>query len=341
MVNILIVGCGGIGTIAALNLQSGGKARVTTVLRSNYDHVKQHGFHIRSLDHGVVESFRPDTIRNAVPNVSEENIEPYRYIVCTTKNIADVPPSLSDLIRPAVTPGYSVIVLIQNGLNIEKPILDAFPQNIVLSSVSFCGSHEVGTGQIVHEDHDRAFIGAFDNPNLDAQVQQEAATDFVEIYKAGGKCSPEYQPNVGWTRWRKLVYNACLNSICAVTDLDTGRMQLADGAIDNLVRPAMQEIRAAAEAYGHDLPEELVEAMIRMDPITMYNPPSMQVDLRKGRYCEFETIVGEPLRAGLARGVPMPLLTALYHILRAVQWKTKERNGFVTIPEPEDHSVKR
>ncbi len=61
MANILIVGCGGIGTISALNLQHGGKARVTTVMRSNYDHVKEHGFHIRSVDHGVVESFRSNT----------------------------------------------------------------------------------------------------------------------------------------------------------------------------------------------------------------------------------------------------------------------------------------
>lgn len=73
MANVLLVGCGGIGTIAALNLQTGGKARVTTVLRSNYDHVKQHGFHIRSLDHGVVESFRPDISMPLPPSCSLED----------------------------------------------------------------------------------------------------------------------------------------------------------------------------------------------------------------------------------------------------------------------------
>lgn len=59
MANILILGCGGVGTIAALNLQPGGKARATTVMRSNYDHVNEHGFQIRSVDHGIVESFPP------------------------------------------------------------------------------------------------------------------------------------------------------------------------------------------------------------------------------------------------------------------------------------------
>lgn len=67
----------------------------------------------------------------------------------------------------------------------------------------------------------------------------------------------------------------------------------------------------------------------------------MQVDIRKGRYCEFENIVGEPLRDGLARCVPMPVLNVVYHQLAAIQWKLKENMGPIVIPEPEDFSVKQ
>lgn len=56
---VLVVGSGGIGTIAALNIQLGGQAEVTCVLRSNFQKVSQNGFKIESIDHGVVESFRP------------------------------------------------------------------------------------------------------------------------------------------------------------------------------------------------------------------------------------------------------------------------------------------
>lgn len=216
----------------------------------------------------------------AIPDVAKEKLEPFKYVICTTKNYADVPPTVAELLRPAVTPGYSVIVLVQNGLNIEKPLLAAYPQNIILSGVSFCGSHQVSTGEIVQDDTDRLYVGAFRNASLDPAVEDQEAKEFAAIYGAGGKCLCEHQPDVGFTRWRKLLYNACLNSLCAITDLDTGRIQLADGAVDNLVRPAMEEVRAAAKAYGHNLPPELVDAMIQMDPITMYNPPSMQVDMR-------------------------------------------------------------
>lgn len=45
----------------------------------------------------------------------------------------------------------------------------------------------------------------------------------------------------------------------------------------------------------------------------------------KGNYTEFENIVGEPLRVGTALGVSMPTLHVVYHILKAFQWRLKEK----------------
>lgn len=56
---ILVVGCGGIGCMAALNLEFGGQAQVTAVLRSSYQIVEKQGFTINSVDHGQVRGFRP------------------------------------------------------------------------------------------------------------------------------------------------------------------------------------------------------------------------------------------------------------------------------------------
>ena len=218
------------------------------------------------------------SVVNHVPKASEKQFD---YIVCTTKNQPDCPPALTELIAPAVQPGRTVIVLIQNGLNIEKPIFEAFPNNIVLSGVSMIGSHETEPGIIEHDDNDRVLIGPFRNTNLKAEDEEAAARDFVRIYSAGGKTDCERQLDVNFARWRKLVYNACLNSICALTGLDTGRIRLADGAIDGLVKPAMEEIRAAAKADGVNLPPDVCDFMINIDPLTMYLPPSMLGDIRK------------------------------------------------------------
>lgn len=61
--NILVVGFGGVGTISAFNLEAGGLATVTGVLRSNYDIVKNDGFKIWSIDHGDIPSWRPSNSR--------------------------------------------------------------------------------------------------------------------------------------------------------------------------------------------------------------------------------------------------------------------------------------
>lgn len=87
-----------------------------------------------------------------MPDVGKECLRPFDFIVVTTKNIADVSPTVTEIIAPAVTAGHTTIVLLQNGLNIEKPLLVAFPMNPVLSGVSLIGAAETSPGVILHDD---------------------------------------------------------------------------------------------------------------------------------------------------------------------------------------------
>lgn len=57
--NVLLVGGGGVGTMAAYALEKGAKASVTLVLRSNFAVVKDQGFQITSVDHGEAKNWRP------------------------------------------------------------------------------------------------------------------------------------------------------------------------------------------------------------------------------------------------------------------------------------------
>ena len=89
--------------------------------------------------------------------------------------------------------------------------------------------------------------------------------------------------NILHDRWRKLVYNAVLNPICALLGLDTGRLRLAANGevIKNIVRPAMKEIVEAARANGVTLDEGIVQTMIDADPLEKYLAPSMLADVKK------------------------------------------------------------
>lgn len=84
---ILIVGGGGVGTIAGLNLEVGGLATVTFVLRSSYPAVKSQGFKIDSCDHGSLTGWHPSGgILPGVPNVLQGETEPFDFVLCCTKD---------------------------------------------------------------------------------------------------------------------------------------------------------------------------------------------------------------------------------------------------------------
>ncbi|KAK6428067.1 hypothetical protein LTR95_015797 [Oleoguttula sp. CCFEE 5521] len=318
---MLVVGGGGVGTIVALNLERGARANVTLVLRSNFGKVSQDGFSIRSVDHGDLTGWRPHKVVDKIPAIAN-GTSAFDFVVCCTKNVPDSKPSIEDIIQPAVTPGHTAIVLIQNGLNIELPLVTQFPRNIILSGVSFMGSHEPVAGVIEHDFEDKLVVGAFRNVNVDPEHSDSRARDFVARYSAGGRTVCEYTADANRSRWEKLVYNATMNPICAILRTDTASLRLSD-SIENLVRPAMEEIRAAASANGYVLDASISQRMIDMDPMEIFFKPSMCMDALKGNLIEFENLVGEPLRAGKEHGVAMPVLTVIYNMCRMLQWQLK------------------
>lgn len=134
----------------------------------------------------------------------------------------------------------------------------------------------------MQDDPDRLFIGPFANPSIAPSDLEARANEFVNLYSAAGKTQCVYSPNVLHDRWKKLVYNACLNPICAITGLDTGRIRLADGAVEGLVKPAMREIVQAAKASASvELADDVVQVTVDMDPLETYLKPSMMQDLEK------------------------------------------------------------
>ncbi|KAJ5937906.1 2-dehydropantoate 2-reductase [Penicillium verhagenii] len=208
--------------------------------------------------------------------MSKSDDPPFDYIVCCTKNTPDISP-IGQIIAPAVSAGHTVIVLIQNGLNIEKPLMAQFPRNMILSGVSRIDAHEISKGVIEQKQRDLLYIGPFPSQPHDDESLRRSTLHFIDIYGAAGKTTCLYKPDVGYDRWAKLVYNATLNPVSALVDLNTGELQMTS-VIDSLVVPAMKEVMQVAEAAGHKLSDGIIEETIRSNPIEKMITPSMQVD---------------------------------------------------------------
>ncbi|KIA75400.1 hypothetical protein HK57_00119 [Aspergillus ustus] len=327
---ILIVGTGGIGTVSAYSLERGGAAQVTAVMRSNYEAAVRDGIDIDSVQYGQIKAWRPTAIVNAVPDVSKEkNITPFDYIVVTTKNIPDSPPTVSDLIAPAVTPGVTSIVLSQNGINIEKPLIARFPTTPLISSVVYTGATETAPAKVYHDDDECQKIGAFVNPGVAQDIADESARRYVGVYNPNNELEVVYNADVQTARWRKIAYNGSMNPVASILGMDTPRMRMTVHVIDDLILPIIGEVRAIAEKKGVVLPaeEELAHAVLHQDPNHTAFKPSMCQDYEKGNLMEIENILGEPLREAEALGVATPTLRIVYGIMKGLQLRVKEKKG--------------
>lgn len=342
---IIVIGAGGVGVIGALSLYYKGLSNVSLVIRSDYDLVDKRGYKINSCDYGQFENWKPHHVYRTVEDASESG-QFFDYIVVTTKNIPDGPAhsTVSQVIRPLVENNHKLsegcqtnVLLMQNGIDIEKEIWNLFDRKQyhlnVLSGIQLIGSTKVAPGVINQVGRDNLIVGAFESENKDAI---NAARKFVELYHNEGKNRAEFDENVRYSRWKKLLYNAAINTTTALVGLDVPRC--LEFGVDrksteeNIFKPAMREIVAIAATENVLLDESLITFFVEITRHIMFKP-SMCVDHEKGQLMELEVILGNPLKIARNNGVQTPVLSMLYYLLVMVQGRLREKNGLLKFDE--------
>ncbi|ODV85986.1 hypothetical protein CANARDRAFT_22770 [[Candida] arabinofermentans NRRL YB-2248] len=338
---ILLIGMGGVGSIAAYSLTYTNKSDLTVVVRSEYNTLKTTGFEIKSIDYGHIESFKPYKITNSISDAVSENGgggDGFEYIIITTKNIPDITPieTILEQCYDDESENKSTIVLLQNGFGIEKSILKKYKNANVISIVTMISSSLINN-VVNHVGSEFAKVGYFPNGNLSSKEQELSCFKLIELY-SNEKNKIEYDPDVKWTRWRKLMYNATINPISTLTDCDIGRLNIFGGD-ETLLRPSMIEIINIAKSDGCELPYDAIDSLINSDPGVYYSP-SMLVDRRKGNYVEYINILGNALDVANENNIEAPILKTMFWLLRCRQMKLMEEKGRFELPEirpgPED-----
>ena len=303
---VLVIGAGAIGSFYGAALQAGG-ADVAVVCRSDYDVVRSNGYAIESKRLGD-RVFRPaQTLRSA----SDYQGGPPDYLVVSVKVVEGT--DRAALMRGAVGPD-TVIVLIENGVEIESEIAEAFPHNELVSALAFVQVSRTAPGKVRHYAFGDLSFGNYPT-GLSDRTRQLAS-----LLVAGGiRCA--LTQDVVTVRWQKCLWNAVFNPISVLGGvLDTGQI-LGTEESEAFVRRAMQEIRAIAAATGHPLSAELIGQFIEG---TRKAPPyktSMALDYENGRPMETEVILGNAVRAGRRENVAIPSLESLYGLMKMVERK--------------------
>jgi 2-dehydropantoate 2-reductase len=316
--NILLFGAGSIGAVYLWLLSK--VADTTAVCRSNYEAVSKDGFTINSSIFGQGIHFKPDVVKDCEEAASKASGAPYDYIVVCSKAIPGIVPKI---IAPVVTPGKTVIVLIQNGVGIEQEYIDAFPGTPIVSAVVYLASTQRPSGVIKHGEVECLQIGAFPS-----SAPREQAKAFAALVHAAG-ATAEFYDDVQQKRWFKLLINASWNPICALAlSKDTDVLASCSESCD-VVFAVMMEIRDIADAYGYTMSREEVlhqlgKAQARV-PIDTGIEPSMLQDVLAGRRIEAEAIVGNLVRMGKVKGVRCDRLELLYVLAKTLDLQIARR----------------
>ncbi|CCD22368.1 uncharacterized protein NDAI_0A02100 [Naumovozyma dairenensis CBS 421] len=345
--NVLVIGAGGVGVITALSLYIRKLSHVSMVIRSDYDHVTANGYQIDSCDYGHISNWKPHSIYRTAYDASQSGLF-FNYLVITTKNIPDGPVEsrVSNIIKPILESNRTLqseeltnIILIQNGIDIEKEIVSKFNKDdykySLLSGIQLIGSTKIGKGIIKQIGKDHLSVGAFDACDRKAI---HFAQVFVELYGNEGKkiLLSSMQVVSLFKYGSKLLYNAAINTTTALVGLDVPRC--LEFAVDKkstemeIFEPAMREIIKIAASEGIILEEQFVGFFANITRNKMFKP-SMCVDEEKGQLMELEVILGNPLKIAKRNGIETPLLSMLYNLLVLVQGKLKEGNGLIKFNE--------
>ena len=303
---VIVVGAGAIGAFYGSVLSRAG-CEVSVAARSDYDAVKRDGYRIRSEMLGEL-SFRPAQL---VQSAGEYRGEA-DYVLCALKHVRGV--DRAALIRPALAP-RTAIVLVQNGIDVEREIAEALPGHELISAVAYAAVSREAPGCVVHHSgFTRLVIGNYPN-GVSPAVERLAG-----LIKAGGTSVQATEDIVG-ARWRKCAWNTVFNPISALGGGLGTRDILASEATTQFARAAIEEVCAIAAAAGHRLPEDWPQQQITGTLRLPNYVSSMGQDLLAGRPMETEALLGNAVRAARTLAVPAPRLEALYALLLMLEQK--------------------
>ncbi len=305
-IKVLVIGSGAIGGLYGGKLAQIG-AKVSYVCRSDYEAIKNNGIRVKSIWGDF--SFRPEKVITSCEQYQEE---PDFILVCL-KVLPEI--DVPSIIRPAVGEKTS-IVLIQNGIDIEKNIYKKFPANELISVLAFVCSNRIEPGVIHHLDYGLLRMGSYPEG---ISEKTEALKQLFDLAKV--PC--ELTRDVVKARWQKLVWNAPFNPLSVLLGGANTSEMLKDKNMRNLIYEIMKEVCLIAETIGKPLSENVAEEMITLtEKMTPYKT-SMLLDFEAKRPMEVEAILGNAVRIAQKHKVKVPKLETIYSILSMLDRKNR------------------
>jgi 2-dehydropantoate 2-reductase len=306
---VVVAGGGAIGSLFAAHLATVAEVWVLT----------RRAEHAAILNERGIEVSGKSSLHATLRATSDaRELPPFGLAIIATKanDVGAVGGALKGQSRDAV------VMTCQNGLGADEIMAEAGPWT-VLSAVTFMSGTKHHDGYVEYELDAPTWLG----PSQVRPPMPTTAAEVAALLREAGLRAEAFG-DVRPALWSKLIFNATVNALSALTGLphDThfrAEVDLTD--LGHLAHLLVEEGRAVASAAGVDLfedPWEMnLEAVRRGETgrSDYRHLPSMLADVRAKRPTEVDFITGALVREGLAHGVPVPLHLTMWRLVRGVE----------------------
>jgi 2-dehydropantoate 2-reductase len=300
---IAILGSGAVGGYYGARLAHAGHD-VTFIARgAHLAAIRERGLEIRS---GVLGDF----IARARAEEDTAAVGPVDLVLVAVKTYDN--PTALPMLRPMLGADTTVLT-VQNGVDSAGEVAAAAGETRTLGGTTYIATALEAPGLIVQTgDHRRIVFGeAFGElPRVTERV--------TRIHEAFAGADIQSFP-VGDGRvpiWEKFVFLASLAAFTGAARLPIGPVW-GDPFTKAQFLAGCREIEAVARAEGVPVAADVVDRIIPyVDAIPGTMRSSLLIDLQQGKRIEVEALQGTVVRRGAARGVPTPILSTLYAVLK-------------------------
>ncbi|MCP3939921.1 MAG: 2-dehydropantoate 2-reductase [Desulfobacteraceae bacterium] len=305
--NFLLIGTGAVGSYYMGKISRAG-VHITSLSITDYEIIKKKGIQINSINKDF--KFIPD---KTIKSTSEYLLIP-DYIIIATKALPeiDVIAMIKNIIHKKTT-----IVLLQNGIDIETKIFNAYPDNEVISGLAYITVNKIAPATINHQANGWLVIGKY--PNGISKKTKLLSKIFNE---AGVQCTLEKDINLA--RWKKLIWNASYNVISVLGGGLTTKEMTQSKEINSLITGIMKEVILLADKSGYKIDESLIDEYINFTSKMPANKTSMLLDYENKRPMEVEAILGNTIKMAKKINMAVPHLESLYPLLKTINQKNRK-----------------
>jgi 2-dehydropantoate 2-reductase len=312
---VCVVGGGVIGSLFAGHLAREADVTVLTRRREHADALNERGLRV---------SGRSDFTAHVTAAVDPADLpEPDLAIVATKAPGLEAAAATLEGHYPAAT-----VMPVLNGLGAEE-VVRAHGSWPIVSAVTFMSGTRHDDTHVEYILDTATWLGPYE------ETPYETAEEIAALIERSG-LHAEALPDLRPAQWSKLIFNATVNAVAALTGLphDAHFAALEEpGDLGHLVRDLIAEGARVAAAAGVELHEDPWEMNVLATRRGHAHYPSMLEDVEARRPTEIELITGSLVREAERLGVPVPLHQALYRLIRAreASWSLEPSHE----PEPE------